>query len=94
MNPSVGGEVHKMFPPTNFRVYDERLRRLSLHSLTRRRLSGDLIVVCRMFNERLNLDPTLFFFPPKLQGLKVYPSKFLSIPVDIFVGTHFSLLEL
>ncbi len=41
--------------------YEERLRRLGLHSLRRRRLCGDLKVVYKMFSAGLDLDPSLFF---------------------------------
>ncbi len=41
--------------------YEERLSRLGLHSLRRRRLRGDLIVVYKMFSAGLDLDPSLFF---------------------------------
>ncbi len=42
--------------------YEERLRRLGLHSLRRRCLRGDLVVVYNMFSGGLVLDPSLFLF--------------------------------
>ncbi len=42
--------------------YEERLHRLGLHSLRRRRLRGNLTVVYKMFFGGLDLDPSLFFY--------------------------------
>ncbi len=42
--------------------YEDRLRRLGLHSLCRRRLRGDLVVVYNFFSKGLDLDPSLFFY--------------------------------
>ncbi len=39
-------------------LYEERIRRLGLHSLRRRRLRGELIVVYKMFSGGLDLDPS------------------------------------
>ncbi len=39
--------------------YEERLRRLSVHSLHRRRLNGDLTAAYNVFSGGLNLDPVL-----------------------------------
>ncbi len=50
--------------------YEERLCRLGLHSVRRRYLRGDLIVVYKMFSGGLNLDPNLFFIPPMRPGLR------------------------
>ncbi len=41
--------------------YEERLRRLSLDSLNRVRLRGDVIVVYKMFSVGLDMDSSLFF---------------------------------
>ncbi len=41
--------------------YEERLSRLGLHSLRRRRLRGDLIVIYKMFSAGLDLDLSLCF---------------------------------
>ncbi len=40
---------------------EERLRRLGLHSLHKRRLHGGLIVVCKMFSGGLDLGPKFFY---------------------------------
>ncbi len=51
--------------------YEERLRWLGLHSLRRRRLRGELMVVYKMFSGGLDLDPSPFFIPlvwPDLRG--------------------------
>ncbi len=42
-------------------LYEERLRRLGLHSLHRRRFREDLKVVYKIFSGELYLDPSLFF---------------------------------
>ncbi len=41
--------------------YEERLRWLGLHSLRRRRLRGDLIVVYKLFSRGLDLESSLIF---------------------------------
>ncbi len=41
--------------------YEDRLRRLGLNFLRRRRPRGNLIVVYKMFSGGLDLDPSLFF---------------------------------
>ncbi len=42
--------------------FEERLRRLGLHSSRRLRLGGDLMVTCKMFSGGLDLDPSFFFY--------------------------------
>ncbi len=59
------------------RPYEERLRRLGLHSLHRRRLRGDLIAAYKMFSGGLEPDPSLFFIPPVRPGLRGHPFKVL-----------------
>ncbi len=49
--------------------YKERLQRLGLHSLQRRRLRVDLITAFTIFTGLLDIDPTLFFLPPTRRGL-------------------------
>ncbi len=60
--------------------YEERLRRLGLHSLRRRRLHGDLIVVNKVLSGGLDLDPSFFFIPPGRPGLGGHPFKVLQGP--------------
>ncbi len=57
--------------------YEERLRRLGLHSLRRGRL---LIVVYKLLTGGLDLDPSLFFIPPLRPGLRGHPFKVLQDP--------------
>ncbi len=54
--------------------------RVGLHSLHRRRLSGDLIAVYKMFSGGLDLDTSLFFIPPVRPGLRGHPFKVLQGP--------------
>ncbi len=46
--------------------YEERLQRLGLHSLQRRKLWDDLITAFKIFKGLLDIDPNLFFsfLPP------------------------------
>ncbi len=57
--------------------YEERLGRLGLHSLCRRRLRENLIVVYKMFSVGLDLSPSLFFTAPVRPGLRSHPFKVL-----------------
>ncbi len=43
--------------------YEERLQRLGLHSLQRRRLRVDLITAFKIFKGLLDIDPNLVFPP-------------------------------
>ncbi len=52
------------------RPYEERLQRLGLHSLQRRRLQADLITAFKIFTGLLDIDPNLFFLPPARRGLE------------------------
>ncbi len=44
--------------------YEERLQRLSLHSLQLRRLRADQITAIKIFKSLLDIDPNLFSFLP------------------------------
>ncbi len=57
--------------------YEERLQRLGLHSLRRRRLQADLITAFKIFTCLLDIDPNLFFLPPARSGLRGHPFKVL-----------------
>ncbi len=56
--------------------YEERLQRLGLHSLQRRRLRADLITAFTMFKGLLDIDPNLFFLSPARRGLRGYPLRY------------------
>ncbi len=58
-------------------LYEERLQRLGLHSLQRRRLRADLITVFKIFKGLVDIDPNLFFLPPTRRGLRGHPFKVL-----------------
>ncbi len=63
---------------------EDRLRWLGLHSLRRRRLRGDLLVVYKMFPRGLDLDPSLFFIPQVRPGLRGHHlSKFCRVLVGV-----------
>ncbi len=57
--------------------YEERLQRLGLRSLQRRRLRADLITAFKIFKGLLDIDPNFFFFPPTRRGLRGHPFKVL-----------------
>ncbi len=57
--------------------YEERLQRLGLHSLQRRRLRDDLITPFKIFTGLLDIDPNLFFLPPARRDLRGHPFKVL-----------------
>ncbi len=56
--------------------YEERLQRLGLHSLQRRRLRDDLITAFKIFKGLLDIDPNLLFRPPARRGKAGTPSRF------------------
>ncbi len=58
----------------------ERLRRLGVHSLRRRRLRGDLIVAYKFFSRGSDLDLSLFFIPPVRPALRGHTFKVLQGP--------------
>ncbi len=64
--------------------YEERLRRLSLHSFNRRRLRGDLIAAYDVLSGRLDLGASLFFTPPVRPNLKIIHTKFCRVLVGTF----------
>ncbi len=57
--------------------YEERLQRLGLHFLQRRRLRDGLITAFKIFKCLLDIDPNLFFLPPARRGLRGHPFKVL-----------------
>ncbi len=57
--------------------YEERLQRLGLHSLQRRRLRDDLITAFKIFKGLWDIDPNLFFLPPARRGQRGHPYKVL-----------------
>ncbi len=57
--------------------YEERLQRLGLHSLQRRRIRADLITAFKIFKGLLDIYPNLFFLPPAQRSLRGYSFKLL-----------------
>ncbi len=55
--------------------YEERLRRLNLFSLERRRLCGDLILACNIFHGRLDFSQAEFFEAPAKRNLRGHDFK-------------------
>ncbi len=55
--------------------YEERLRRLSLHSLQRRRFRSDLITVFTIFTGRLDINRNIFLSPSRSTRPKRAPLK-------------------
>ncbi len=58
-------------------TYEERLQRMGLHSLQRRRLQTDLITTFKIFTGLFDIDLNLFLLPPARHGLKGHPYKVL-----------------
>ncbi len=57
--------------------YEEKLQRLGLHSLPRRRIRDDLSTAFKIFKGLLDIDPNLFFLSPARRGLRGHPFKVL-----------------
>ncbi len=57
--------------------YEERLQRLGLQSLQRRRLRDDFITAFKIFKGLLYIDPNSVFLPPAGRGLRGHPFKVL-----------------
>ncbi len=76
--------------------YEERLQRLGLHSLQRRRLRDDLQDTdSKIFKGLLDIDPNLFFFPPTRHSPLQGTARCEPLPkerVDIF-GEGCEILE-
>ncbi|XP_014786254.1 uncharacterized protein LOC106880699 [Octopus bimaculoides] len=53
-------------------TYEKRLQRLALPSLERRRMQGDLILACNIFNGNLNLQFAEFSSLHQIGGLRGY----------------------
>ncbi len=53
--------------------YEERLQRLGLYSLQRRRLRDDLSTAFQIFKGLLDIDPNWFFLSPARRGLRGHP---------------------
>ncbi len=59
--------------------YEERLQRLGLHFLPRRRLRAYLITAFKIFKGILDNDLKLFFLPPARRGLRGTPSRYSKV---------------
>ncbi len=53
--------------------YEERLQRLGLHFLQRRRLPADLITAFKVFKDLLDIDPNFVFLPLARRDLRGRP---------------------
>ncbi len=55
--------------------YEERLQRLGLHSLQRRRLRAGLITTFKLITGLLDIDLNLFYLPPARRSPRRHPYK-------------------
>jgi hypothetical protein len=55
--------------------YPERLRRLKLFSLTKRRRRGDMILTYNIFNRKVDLEPSLFFKTARTENTRGHSLK-------------------
>ncbi len=69
--------VARLLTGMHHRLYEERLQRLGLYSLQRRRLRDNLITTLKIFKGLLDVDPNLFIVPPARRGLRGHPYKVL-----------------
>ncbi len=60
--------------------YEERLRKLNLFSLERRRLRADLILAFKIFKGDVDLNPSDLFLRPPREGLRGHTYCFLQSP--------------
>ncbi len=65
--------------------YEERLPRLNLFSLERRRLRGDLILAYNIFHGRLDFPHTEFFEAPAERNLRGMTSRYVTV-VFVYCG--------
>ncbi len=77
INPRISQWIHFLVTGMRHFPYEERLQRLGLHSLQRRRLRDDLITAFKICKGLLDIDPNLFFLPPTRRGLRGHPFKVL-----------------
>ncbi len=59
--------------------YEERLQRLDLHSLQRRRLRADLFTAFKIFTDVLVFDPNIFPFLPHDTAQESTPTRYLKV---------------
>ncbi len=60
-------------------LYEERLHRLSLHSLQRGRLRVGIIIAFNILTGLLDVDLNLFFPPPTRRGLSGTPTRYFKV---------------